>query len=80
MVVDNFKTKNMKVFKAKEGMWLTQSHVENEFERDFTTEVCTTDDTPDDFYRDATDEERQAWEERMNAMVEPVDEEYYDGV
>ena len=70
----------MKEFTAKEDMWLTQSGDVSDDQRDYAKIFCTSDDTPDDFYRDATDEERQAWEERMNAIVEPVDEEYYDGV
>lgn len=70
----------MKEFIAKEDMWLTQSDDVSDDQRDYAKIFCTSDDTPDDFYRNATDEEKQAWEERMNAIVESVDEEYYDGV
>lgn len=68
----------MKTFKPTEGMWLTQTEDVSDEYRIYSPEIYTPDDIPDDFYRDATEEERQAWEERMSAMVEPVEEDGYE--
>ncbi len=64
----------MKVIKSKEGMWLTQVNATDK-ERTFVSEICA----PDDYdveWRDATDEERVEWEQRMDAIIEEEEMNY----
>lgn len=49
----------MKIISAKEGMWLTQSHIEDEATRIFSNKVYN----PTEDWRDATDAEKEQWEE-----------------
>ncbi len=65
----------MKTYKAKEDMWLTQKDDVSDSERMYVREICA----PDDYtveWRDADQQEKDAWEERMNAIIEEEEEEY----
>ena len=55
-------------------MWLTQKDDVSDEQRFYSTEIYTPDNVADDAYRDATDEEKAAWEERMKEF-ETIDEE-----
>ena len=61
---------------AKEGMWLTQSGDINDNERVFTDSVFLAVNDSRERWRDATQAEKDAWEERMNAIIEEEEEEY----
>ena len=65
----------MKTYKAKEDMWLTQKDDVSDAERMYVREICA----PDDYdveWRDATQQEKDEWEERMNAIIEEEEEAY----
>ena len=66
----------MEKITAKEGMWLTQSGDINDEERVFTDSVYLAVNDSREIWRDATDQEKQEWEERMNAIIEEEEEEY----
>lgn len=51
----------MNQLKAKKGQWLTNVSVEDESSRIFVKAVCGMGDL-NALFRDATDEEKQAWE------------------
>lgn len=55
----------MKTFKAKQGMWLTQKDEVSDEQRFYSTEIYTPDNVADDAYRDADNNEKEAWEERI---------------
>ena len=65
----------MKTFLAKQGMWLTQTADVSDEERFYSKEIYTPDNVSDDDYRDATNEEKEAWDERMSALQENEDED-----
>ena len=60
----------MKTFIAKENMWLTQSAEVSDEQRFYSTEIYAPDSVADDAYRDATNEEKEAWEQRMTPQEE----------
>ena len=65
----------MKEFKAKENMWLTQKDDVSDAERMYVREICA----PDDYdveWRDATDQEKTEWEQRMDAIIEEEEMNY----
>ena len=66
----------MKTFIAKENMWLTQNGEVADNERYYTKEIYAPDNVSDDAFRDATGEEKEAWEARMDAIIEEEEEEY----
>lgn len=66
----------MKVLKAKQGMWLTQSADIPDEERVFTDSVYLAVNDSKERWRDATDTEKQEWEARMDAIIEEEEEEY----
>lgn len=70
----------MKTFKAKQGMWLTQKDDVSDEQRFYSTEIYTPDNVSDDAYRDATNEEKEAWEERMSEIESSNNEEEYEPV
>ena len=65
----------MKTFLAKQGMWLTQKDDVSDEQRFYSTEIYAPDNVSDDAYRDADNAEKEAWEERINEIMEPEDEE-----
>lgn len=69
----------MKEFIAKEGMWLTQRTDVGDDQRDYAKIICTSDNTPDDFYRDATEEEKMEWEHRIRENQEEFDDSLLSG-
>lgn len=66
----------MEKITAKEGMWLTQSGDIKDNERVFTDSVFLAVNDSKERWRDATQAEKDAWEERMNAIIEEEEEEY----
>lgn len=66
----------MKVLKAKTGMWLTQSADIPDEERVYTDSVYLAVNDFEDRWRDATNEEKEDWEARMNAIIEEEEDEY----
>ena len=66
----------MKVLKAKEGMWLTQSADIPSEERVFTDSVFLAVNDSEDRWRDATNEEKDEWERLMEERVEEEEEAY----
>jgi len=66
----------MEKIQAKEGMWLTQSGDIKDNERVFTDSVFLAVNDSRERWRDATQAEKDAWEERMNAIIEEEEEEY----
>lgn len=69
----------MKTFKAKKRMWLTQNEDVNDEQRFFTTEIYAPDNVSDDAYRDATNVEKEAWEQRMAKTQEEFDDSLLNG-
>jgi len=65
----------MKTYKAKEGMWLTQKSEVPDNKRMYTSVIYAPDNSPVE-YRDATQAEKDAWEERMNAIIEEEEIDY----
>lgn len=61
---------------AKEGMWLTQSGDIKDEERVFTDSVFLAVNDSRERWRDATDQEKQEWEQRMDAIIEEEEVEY----
>lgn len=61
---------------AKEGMWLTQSGDIKDEERVFTDSVFLAVNDSKERWRDATQAEKDAWEERMESIVEEEEDEY----
>ena len=66
----------MKVLKAKTGMWLTQSADIPDEERVYTDSLYLAVNDFEDRWRDATNEEKEDWEARMNAIIEEEEDEY----
>lgn len=66
----------MKIIKAKQGMWLTQSADIPDEERVYTDSVYLAVNDSEDRWRDATGEEKEAWEARMDAIIEEEEEAY----
>lgn len=66
----------MEKIQAKEGMWLTQSGDIPDEERVFTDSVFLAVNDSKDRWRDADQQEKDAWEERMNAIIEEEEEAY----
>lgn len=66
----------MEKITAKEGMWLTQSADIPDEERVFTDSVYLAVNDSKDRWRDATQAEKDAWEERMNAIIEEEEMNY----
>lgn len=66
----------MEKITAKEGMWLTQSADIPDEERVFTDSVYLAVNDSKDRWRDATQAEKDAWEARMDAIIEEEEEEY----
>lgn len=66
----------MEKITAKEGMWLTQSGDINDNERVFTDSVFLAVNDSKDRWRDATDQEKQEWEARMDAIIEEEEQAY----
>lgn len=56
----------MKVLKAKENMWLTQSNDIQDEDRVYTDSVYLAVNDSEERWRDATDEEKQEWEKRIS--------------
>lgn len=66
----------MEKIQAKEGMWLTQSGDIKVEERVYTDSVYLAVNDSKDRWRDATDQEKQEWEARMNAIIEEEEMNY----
>ena len=66
----------MEKIQAKEGMWLTQSGDINDNERVFTDSVFLAVNDSRERWRDATDQEKQEWEQRMDAIIEEEEMNY----
>lgn len=66
----------MEKITAKEGMWLTQSGDINDNERVFTDSVFLAVNDSRERWRDATDQEKQEWEQRMDAIIEEEEMNY----
>ena len=66
----------MEKIQAKEGMWLTQSGDIKDEERVFTDSVFLAVNDSRERWRDATDQEKQEWEQRMDAIIEEEEVEY----
>lgn len=66
----------MEKITAKEGMWLTQSGDIKDEERVFTDSVFLAVNDSKERWRDATQAEKDAWEERMESIVEEEEDEY----
>lgn len=66
----------MEKITAKEGMWLTQSGDIKDEERVYTDSVFLAVNDSRDRWRDATDQEKQEWEQRMDAIIEEEEAEY----
>lgn len=66
----------MKVLKAKENMWLTQSADTPDEERVYTDSVFLAVNDSRERWRDATQAEKDAWDARMEAIVEEEEEAY----
>lgn len=60
----------MKVLKAKQGMWLTQSADIPDEERVYTDSVYLAVNDSRDRWRDATQAEKDAWDARMESIIE----------
>lgn len=65
----------MEKIQAKEGMWLTQSGDIRDEERVYTDSVYLAVNDSKDRWRDATQAEKEAWEERMNAIIEEEEDD-----
>jgi len=66
----------MEKIQAKEGMWLTQSGDINDEERVFTDSVFLAVNDSRERWRDATDQEKTEWEQRMDAIIEEEEMNY----
>lgn len=66
----------MEKIQAKEGMWLTQSGDIKDEERVFTDSVYLAVNDSKERWRDATDQEKQEWEARMDAIIEEEEMNY----
>ena len=66
----------MEKIQAKEGMWLTQSGDINDNERVFTDSVFLAVNDSRERWRDATDQEKTEWEQRMDAIIEEEEMNY----
>lgn len=66
----------MEKITAKEGMWLTQSGDIRDEERVFTDSVYLAVNDSRERWRDADQAEKDAWEARMDEIVEEEEEEY----
>ena len=66
----------MKTFIAKENMWLTQNSEVADNERYYTKEIYAPDNVSDDAYRDATNDEKDDWDARMEAIIDEEEEVY----
>lgn len=66
----------MEKITAKQGMWLTQSGDIKDSERVFTDSVYLAVNDSKERWRDATQAEKDAWEERMNAIIEEEEMNY----
>ncbi len=66
----------MEKITAKEGMWLTQSGDIKDEERVFTDSVYLAVNDSKDRWRDASQEEKEAWDARMEAIVEEEEMNY----
>ena len=69
----------MKVLKAKENMWLTQSADTPDEERVFTDSVFLAVNDSMERWRDATNEEKEAWEERVRETQEEFEDSLLEG-
>ena len=65
--------KDMKILKAEEGMWLTQAELHVGEERMFVSQIRLADGASADEWREATNDEREAFlkamEEQMMSMT-----------
>jgi len=66
----------MEKIQAKEGMWLTQSGDIKDEERVFTDSVFLAVNDSKERWRDATDQEKTEWEQRMDAIIEEEEMNY----
>lgn len=66
----------MKVLKAKENMWLTQSGDIKDEERVFTDSVFLAVNDSKERWRDATQAEKDAWNARMDSIIEEEEMNY----
>jgi hypothetical protein len=66
----------MEKITAKEGMWLTQSGDINDEERVFTDSVYLAVNDSKERWRDATQAEKDAWDARMESIIEEEEMNY----
>lgn len=66
----------MKVLKAKQDMWLTQSADIPDEERVYTDSVYLAVNDSEDRWRDATQAEKEAWDARMDSIIEEEEMNY----
>lgn len=66
----------MEKIQAKEGMWLTQSGDINDNERVFTDSVFLAVNDSKERWRDATQAEKDAWDARMDSIIEEEEVNY----
>ena len=64
---------------AKENMWLTQSGEIPDEERIYTDSVYLAVNDTAERWRDATNEEKEAWEQRIVTMQEEFDDSLLNG-